>query len=111
MHNINNNFIFQDSASSISIGNIYSPNTEDQITIFITGTSISRTINFEGSDGEGNWFPALAVKLPDMTMASSTTGINEVWVLDTSNFVKYRINIVAISGGTVRITGKIVNMS
>ena len=111
MHQIDNNFIFQNSVTSIGTGTIYSPVHNDQITIYITGTSASRTINFEGSDSEGNWFPALATKLPDITMASSTTGTNEVWVLDTSNFVTYRTNITVISGGTVRITGRIVNMT
>jgi len=102
-----NLYVFQDT-TIVGNGKVYNPTRDDQITFFITGNSTSRTIYFEGSDAENNWFSIPAVKLPELTSAISTIGNNEVWVIDTGNWVSIRTRISAIDGGTVRITGKIV---
>lgn len=105
----NNAWIFQNSVATTGNGEILYPNYNDQITIFITGTSTSRTIHFEGTDNDGNFYAIPAVKLPGLTIASSTTGNNEVWVINTTPWVSIRCRISAIDGGTVKIIGKIVD--
>jgi hypothetical protein len=104
----NNAWVFQNSVTTTGNGEILYPNHNDQVTIFITGTSTSRTIIFEGSDNDGNFYSIPAVKLPTLTIASSTTGTNEAWVIDTTSWVGIRCRVSAIVGGTVKIIGKVV---
>lgn len=101
-----NAWLFQNT-TTVGNGAIHSSGRADQVTIFITGDSISRTVYFEGSDNDGNWFPLPAVKLPELTTASLTTGNNESWVINISNFVSVRTRVSAIAGGTVKITGRV----
>lgn len=106
-----NTWLFQN-ATTTGNGNIFKSGRNDQITIYITGDSTSRTILFEGCDAEStpNWFPIPAVKLSDLTSATSTTGNNEVWVIDMAQWVGVRCRISAIAGGTVKITGRVVEV-
>lgn len=108
----NNSFVFQDNTTTASIGNAFYPNKNNQVTIYITGTSTTHAITFDGCDAEGNWFNncVLAAKLPSIDLESSTTGINEVWVIDTSFWVGIRINVTSISNGYIRVTGKAVDI-
>lgn len=99
---------FQNNVTAPSNGTIFTINSFDKATFFITGTSTSRTIIFEGSDGKGNWYSALATKIPDLTMAYQTTGNNEVWTIDLTDWVAIRVRVSAVVGGTVNITGKVV---
>lgn len=84
-------------------------NRADQMTVFITGTSTSRTIEFKGADDNGNWYSIPAFKEPDFTLASSTTGNNEAWTIDLTKWVKVNINVTAVSGGNVTVKAKVVN--
>lgn len=105
-----NYFVFQDNATTTNTGQNLSIIKGNQVTIYITGTSINHTLTFDGCDSEGNWFNATAIgaKLPSINLASSTTGINEVWVIDTSYWASIRINITSISDGYIRVVGKVV---
>lgn len=105
----NNAWVFQNDATIIGDGKVLYPNYNDQITLFVKGTSTSRTIHFEGSDNDGNFYAIPAVKLPELTIASSTTGNDQVWVINSSPWVSIRCRISAIDGGTVNIIGKVVN--
>lgn len=104
-----NKWLFQEDATTTGNGKIFYGNKNDTLTVFITGSSSSRIIYFEGMDDEGNWYSAPAFKMPDYTMASSTTGNNEAWEIDLSNWVAVRTRISTVSGGTVKITGRAVN--
>jgi hypothetical protein len=106
-----NSWIFQDT-TTIGNGTTFKSGRNNQITIYITGDSLSRTILFEGCDGEStpNWFPITAVKLSDLTSATSTTGNNEAWTIDLAQWVGIRCRISAIVGGTVKITGRVVEV-
>lgn len=85
-------------------------NKSDTITIFITGNTEGRTIYFEGSDAEGNFYSAPAFKLPTYTLASSTTGNNEVWEISGINWHSISCRLGDnLPSGTVKITGKVVN--
>jgi len=104
-----NKWIFQDSVTAPANGEVLESGRADTVTLFITGTSATRTIYFEGSDNEGNWYSIPAFKLPTLTMASSTTGNNEAWEIDLTDSVYVRARVSAVAGGTVRITGRVVN--
>ena len=107
-----NSWIFQNDATTTGNGTSFQSGRNDQLTIYITGTSTSRTIIFEGSDGEStpNWYPIPAIKLPTLTSATSTTGTNESWVINLAHWVLVRCRISTIVGGTVRITGRVVDV-
>jgi len=105
-----NTWVFQDTTITGN-GNVFKSGRNDQLTIYITGTNTSRIIHFEGCDAEStpNWFPIPAVKLPELTTASSTTGTNETWSINLTQWVGVRCRISAIAGGTVKITGRVVD--
>jgi len=103
-----NKWIFQNDITAPADGLEFVCGRNDQITLYISGDSTSRTVHFEGKDDEGNWYEAPAVKLPELTIATSTTGNDESWVLNTTNWISVKARVSAVAGGTVRITGKIV---
>jgi hypothetical protein len=109
MTSINNEWIFHDKTTTPQNGTEFMPNYADQMTIFITGTSTSRTIEFKGSDEDGNWYSIPAFKNPDFTLASSTTGNNEAWIVDLTGWVSVNVNVTAIDGGNVTVKAKVVN--
>jgi len=107
-----NAWVFQDT-TTIGNGNVFKSGRNDQLTIYITNTANSFTVHFEGCDGETtpNWYPIPAVKLPELTIATSVTGnANQVFVIDLAHFAGVRCRVSAISGGTVRITGRVVDV-
>lgn len=105
-----NSWVFQNSVTTTGNGETFTVGRNNQLIIFITGTSTSRTIYFEGSDAEStpNWYPIPAVKLPELTTVSSTIGNNEVYAIDLAPWFSVRCRISAVSGGTVKIVGRIV---
>lgn len=105
-----NSWIFQDSITTAGNGEPFITGRNNQLIIFITGTSSSRAVWFEGSDAEStpNWYSIPAVKLPELTVVSSTTGNNEVYAIDLAPWYSVRCRISAVSGGTVKVTGRIV---
>jgi hypothetical protein len=107
-----NKWIFQDDVTTPGNGNVFRTGRNDLVTVFITGTSSSRTVVFEGCDGEDtpNWYSLSAIKLPDRTIAESTTGTDEVWEIPLANFVAVRCRVSAVAGGTVRVTGRVVEV-
>lgn len=110
MNVLTNKWIFQDSISSPAEGNPFYTNRNNIVTVYITGSSTSRTILFQGADGEGNWYPIIGCKISDafMPMATSTTGTNEKWQFDVADSLAIRMNVTAIAGGNLRITGRAV---
>lgn len=101
------NFTFQDSITSPATGEILYSGKHDNVTVFITGTSTSRTIAFQACDEDGNWYSCQAIRLSDSIKATSTTGTAEAWVIDTTLWSGVRTNVIAVAGGTVKIVGKV----
>jgi len=102
-------FTFQESITSPTTGEIFYSSTGDNVTIYISGNSTSRTILFQGCDESGNWYSIQGVRLSDFTKATSTTGTAEVWNFDMTYWVGIRMNVTAVAGGTVNIIGKVVD--
>ncbi len=107
-----NTWLFQNTTTPAN-GNSFQSGHNNQITIYITSSATSYTVVFEGSDGDStpNWYPIPAVKLPELIIATSTTdNTNQVYVIYLAQWVYVRCRVSAISGGTVRITGRVVNV-
>lgn len=105
-----NSWIFQDT-TTIGNGKVFKSGRNDQLTIYITNTANSFTVEFEGCDGETtpNWYPIPAVKFPELTTAISTN-TSGVYVINLANWIGVRCRVSAISGGTVKITGRVVDV-
>jgi hypothetical protein len=79
------------------------------ITLEITSTG-NATVVFEGSIGNGNFYPLQAIRLSDFSNATGTTGSNlgELWTLDISALVHFRVRVTSVSG-TVSVNGVMIN--
>jgi len=109
MMTMSDRWVFQNEATTTADGEALFSGRWDQVTIYITGTATSSTVVFEGSDKDGNWYSLPAFKMPDYTLASQTTELDEAWVIDLSKWYSVRARIDSISGGYITIVGKVVN--
>jgi hypothetical protein len=100
--------VLQDTATAIGNGTPFTVGSNKTLTIEINGTSTSNTIVFEGSSISGTYYAIQGVKLLDYTMASQTTGINELWTFDLTGLSSFRARISNVSGGSVSVKGKAV---
>ena len=104
------NWIFQNTVTSTGNGNeliIYSGMVTASISI--TGTATTRQCIFEGKDLDGNWYAIQCVNLTTMSLASQTTGINEIWQASLEGFTSFRVRIANISGGNITVKAKVVD--
>jgi hypothetical protein len=99
--------IFQDAVSVIGNGIVYNVNNynPNSITFTIFGTSTSRTILFEGSLDNITFYPINCFNLSTSTLASSTTGKDEIWQIAPEGLNYFRTKISAITGGNITISG------
>lgn len=98
----------QNNVTTTGTGTPFTVGAYKTLTIEITGTSTSQNINFEASSISGTYYPIQGVRLSDYSMATSTTGINEVWTFDITGLQNFRANLTSVSGGNVTIQGKAV---
>lgn len=81
------------------------------LSVEISGDSTSRNINFVGV-GPGGGLYALPATLKSLaaTEATSTSGTDEVWLIDIEGMIQAYCDITSVSGGSVgvNITGKLV---
>jgi len=104
-----NAWVFQDTTITGN-GNVFKSGRNDQLTIYITGDSTSREVHIEGCDSDDNWYSVPALKLPEMTIASVVTENNTVYSINLANYVGIRCRVSAVSGGTLKITGRVVDV-
>ncbi|WP_017814455.1 hypothetical protein [Paenibacillus shenyangensis] len=74
-----------------------------QITIAVSGTASSATVNFKGRSGGVT--ASLAGIRPDYTTGSSA-GMNEVWKFDLSGLTHFTVEVASVSGGNVTVQGR-----
>lgn len=105
-----NSFTLQNASSTTGVGTVYTLTGEKTLDIEITGTSTSRTINFEKQMSNGGaWYPIIGFKTSDIAlpMAISTISNGETWQFDVTNVYAFRANLtVTPVGGTVTVTGR-----
>ena len=78
------------------------------LVIEISGTSASRTIAFEGAGASGTYRAINGVRSADLAVATSTNTSGEIWQFDITGFVTVSMNLTAVAGGNVTITGRAV---
>ena len=104
---------FQSEATAIGNGTEYMINFNHEgeliIVLDITGTTTSRTIIFECAGENGVYSNIIGYKMSDVTLASQTTGNNELWQFDLTGLSKFRARISAIVDGNVTIKGKVID--
>jgi hypothetical protein len=107
--NILKDIIFHENETNISNGNEFVIiNNANSITFEITGSSSSRTIEFEGKSLSGEYYSINCINLTSLSLTTQTTGNNELWQVDLTGLVSFRTRISAISGGNVTIKGRVV---
>lgn len=72
----------------------------------ITGTSTSRTIQFDGSVDGSNYVAIQAVNAATAAVATSTTATGEIWQIDVAGLASFRANLTAVAGGNVTVTAR-----
>ena len=104
-------FTFHNSVTVASGGAEFAVGGHKTLTVHISGTSTSRTVEFKGRPPgapAGTYVPLMGIRLSDLTPATSTTGNNEVWQFDITGLEGVIMDLSAVSGGNVTVKGKAV---
>lgn len=99
------NIVFHSNVSTPSTGEMFPVHDYKTITVEIYGTSTSQTVLFEASGMAGTFYPIQGTKLNDLSIASQTTGLGELWQFDITGVTNFRTRISAVSGGSLFISG------
>ena len=98
--------VFHDESATPNAGLEFEVGNYKDLRIAIEGTATSSQVMFRGQLGGVN-APLLGIKIDSIETANSTTGLDEVWEFDISNFDKIWFGLPTVSGGTVTITGRV----
>lgn len=100
-------FVFQNAATSTGEGNFVDVEGYESLSVGITGTSTSRTIEFKHKDMDGNLRSVTGVNFNGLTTSTATSGTDEDWQFNVSGLYKFGFPITAVGGGTVTIKGRL----
>ena len=100
--------IFHDGATSTGDGTEVGTYAYNKLTIEISGTSATRTVNFKCKSFSGTAVDLSGVNITDLSNAVNTTGSGEIWQFDITGIHYVYINISAIAGGNVSVKGRLV---
>lgn len=108
--NVQQETTLQNAVSAVGNGTAINMGNTDTFKITeISGTSTSRTLIFEVSNAEtGAYSVVQGVKLADLSMATQTSGKDEIWQIDGLAGLWFRVRVSAIAGGNVTVKGKAV---
>ena len=98
----------QDAATTTGNGTIQAIENYQNLTIGISGTSTSRTVEFHVVDENGIDDVIKGTRPKDFFQATSTSGNDETYQFDVTGYVSFYAKITAISGGNVTIKGRLV---
>lgn len=101
-------FTFQDAITTPLVGNYLDVLGYKTLTVATAGTATSKRIVFEGAGIAGGWVPLMGVNLADMSTATETINVGELWQFDITGLKQVRIRVPIISGGDVTIKGRAV---
>ncbi|GIQ62156.1 hypothetical protein PACILC2_07240 [Paenibacillus cisolokensis] len=113
--NLSENVTLQNAVTSASDGFVYqSINRNVTLTFEITGSSETRTVNFEMAGPSGVFVPCTCSNILDPSiLATQTTGGNftapESWQVEVPAGWSFRARVSAVTGGTVSVRGKAVS--
>lgn len=97
---------FHDAVTGAATGADMTVNDLSDLSVYIFGTSSSRTVQFFGSFDGTNFVPMSGVNSNGLANAVSTTGTAEIWKFSVSGLKKFRANLSAVSGGNVSVKGR-----
>lgn len=99
---------FHDAVTVAGVGTEFTVGGYKTLTVEIFGTSTSRQITFIGR-GPANYGRIISgVNLKDISVATSTTGNNELWQFDITGLLSISMNLESVAGGNVSVKGKAV---
>lgn len=101
---------FHDGVSSTGNGTPYKTTADGStITFSIKGDSSSRTLVFEASVNGTEYYAIKCANLTTLSLATQTTGNDELWQVDITGLHSFRVRVSAISGGDVTVLGRVVD--
>lgn len=100
--------VFHESTTHPMQGNIIDVLGFRKLIVEITGTSQNRLIEFRCIGPSGTEILLSGVNLFNRSSAVYTEGINEIWQFDVVGLSYVYFPVVAVSGGTVIVTGRLV---
>ena len=103
----NSNLTLHDSISVPSTGKILgtSDNTSSVTVEFVPSVGCTFTANFEWQGMGGVWKSANAINTTTLAMGISATDSNYFYQISTIGVIAVRVNITAITGGTLTVYG------
>lgn len=99
---------FQNAVTAAGQGTALTVGGYRTLTVEISGTSTSRTLEFKAAGPSGAYRQLTAVRLSDFTVASSTTGSGELWQFDVTGLSSVIMDVTAVAGGNVTVQGRVV---
>jgi len=100
--------IFHTAATTAADGTILTVGNYKTLTVEIYGTSSSRTVAFIGRGAGAADRALMGINLSDFSTATSTTGTGEIWQFDITGLTSVFMDLQAVSGGNVSVTGRVV---
>ena len=90
-------------STGITLGT--SDNTSSVTIEFVPSVGCTFTANFEWQGLGGVWKSASAINTTTLTMGTSATDSNYFYQISTIGVIAVRVNITAITGGTLTVFG------
>lgn len=101
------NWTFHNSVTTTGSGKELNVTNITNVNFEISGTATSSTCIFEGkSVDDGSFYPIQCVNLTTLSLANQTTSKGELWQIDCTGLVSFRVRISVISGGNLTIKGR-----
>lgn len=100
-----NSVVFQNAITSGANGTIVSVGGFKSLRIEIFGTATASAVLFMGIGESGVARPLQGVRMSDFAVAISTTTIGEFWQFDITGLVSVQMQVTAVSGGNISVTG------
>lgn len=100
--------VFHAAATVAAVGLVFPVENYRILTIEISGTSTSRSIEFIGRGISGANRPLMGVRLSDFAIATNTVATGEIWQFDITGLSSVLMNLTVVAGGSVTVQGRVV---
>lgn len=100
--------VFHNAATVAGLGLVFPVDTFRILTIEISGTSTSRSVEFIARGLAGINRPLIGIRLSDFATATNTVTTGEIWQFDITGLSFVLMNLAIVAGGNVTIQGRVV---
>lgn len=97
---------FHEDASASGVGTSLDVERATLLTVEIFGTATSSNVKFEAQVNSNNWAPVAGINLATLTNNTETSGKSEIWQISLAGLTKIRMNLTAVDGGSITVTGR-----